>query len=459
MKFRIEKDVLGSAKVPEDAYYGLETQRALENFNASGIKTNKTMIYAYAILKYAAAHANISIGKLNPKIGKAIMKASKEVASGKFSDQFNIDVFQAGAGTNLNMNLNEVIANRAIELLNGNKGDYNLVNPNDHVNMSQSTNDTYHTAVHIASYISVRNELLPALKDLNRTLDKKAQEFEDIIKVGRTHLQNAVPISMGQEFKGYSGAVAKAAENIRHATDLLLEIPLGGTAVGTGINASKGYAETAALEINKELKTRFFITSNKFKMMPNQQDEVFLSDSLKECAITINKIANDLRLLSSSLGGRTGELSLPELLPGSSIMPGKINPSAAEMMNMVCFQIFGYSYSIDKAADSGQLQLNVYMPLIAHDLLLSIDLFSNGVNIFTKKCIDGIKANRSIIKKNLDNDISIVTALTRHIGYAKAAEIARMAYKSDKTVKEVCLEMGVLDKKTLDRLLDPKNEI
>ncbi len=458
MKFRIEKDVLGSVKVPEDAYYGSETQRALETFDASGIKISKIMIYVYAVLKSAAAHANISLGKLNPKIGKAIIDACKEIEGGKLSDQFNIDVFQAGAGTNLNMNLNEVIANRAIELLHGKKGDYRIIHPNDHVNMGQSTNDTYHAAVHIACYLDIEKRLLPALNELTSALNRKAREFGDIIKVGRTHLQDAVPIRLGQEFKGYSGAVAKAAQNLRHAADSLLEIPLGGTAVGTGINASKGYAEAAVSEINKTLKAQFFITDNPFKMMPNQQDELCLSDSLKECAITINKIANDLRILSSGPAGGIGELHLPELLPGSSIMPGKINPSAAEMMNMICFQVMGYSYAIDKAADSGQLQLNVYMPLIAHDLLFSIELFSNGVKIFTKKCIEGIKANKSRIKENLEHDLSVVTALTRSIGYAKAAEIARISYKSNKTVKEVCLEMGVLDKKTLDRLLDPKNE-
>ncbi len=459
MRFRVEKDVLGEVKVPEDAYYGSETQRALDIFNASGMKISKTMIYAYAVLKESAAMANVSLGKLDPKIGKAITEACKEVANGRLSDQFNIDVFQAGAGTNLNMNLNEVIANRAIELLHGKKGDYRLVHPNDHVNMGQSTNDTYHSAVHMACYIDVNKKLLPSLKALHSALNSKAREFNNVIKVGRTHLQDAVPMTLGQEFKGYAGAVAKAEENIRNSAESLLEIPLGGTAVGTGINAAKGYAKAAVANINKILNAHFFITDNTFKIMPNQEDELHLSDALKECAITVNKIANDLRLLSSGPAGGIGEIYLPELIPGSSIMPGKINPSAAEMMNMICFQTLGYSYAIDKAADSGQLQLNVYMPLIAHDLLFSIEIFSNGLNIFTQKCIKGIKANTKKIRENLHHDLSITTALTRKIGYAKAAEIARLAYKSNKTVKEVCLEMGILDKKALNKLLDPKNEI
>lgn len=454
-EYRIENDALGSVKVPKDAYYGPETQRALNNFTASGLSTNHRFIISYAMVKKAAALANSKIGKLDKKRCDAITKACDEIIDGKFRDQFTIDAFQAGAGTSINMNLNEVIANRAIELLHGKKGDYSTVHPNDHVNMSQSTNDTFHTTEHVATYLFVHEKLIPSLDMLEKSLDSKANQFLKITKIGRTHLQEAVPITLGQEFSGYSSAIANAKENLDAASSRLLDVPLGGTAVGTMLNASEDYSKTAISELNKITKCRFRRAKNLFASQQNQLEELIVADAIKEAALAVNKIANDFRLLASGPRAAIREIILPEVQPGSSIMPGKINPSMPEMMNMICLQVVGCNTTITEGANSGQLELNVFMPLIAFNTMFSIQIFSNGIELFTKKCVNGIEADTRQIRRHLDENLSLATALNPYIGYAKAAQIARIAYHDNKTIKQVCLEMKILDKKKLNELLDP----
>ena len=459
MEYRTESDVLGKVRVPKAAYYGSETQRAVNNFQISGEMISWRLIESYIVIKKAAAIANVRIGKLDKKRGNAIVKACNYVLAGNLSDQFVVDVFQAGAGTNTNMNVNEVIANKAITILNGKKGDYKIVHPNDHVNMSQSTNDTYPSAIHISCYQAIKEDLLPALAGLEAALNKKSREFSKTIKVGRTHLQDAVPMTLGQEFHGYAGSVGHVARNLDNARNLLLELPIGGTAVGTGINANKKYASETVKEINKILKSKFFVTNNTFKVMQIRQDEVTVSSIINEIAIATSKIANDLRLLVSGPRAGISELTIPEILPGSSIMPGKINPSIPEMVGMVGFEVMGLTQATYMAASSGQLELNVFTPVIAYNLLFSINILSNAINTFSEKCISGIKPNKMAMEKHLEMDISVATALTPYIGYAKAAMAARAAYLTGKSLRQVCLEMKILDKKALDKALDPKNQI
>ncbi len=459
MRYRKEKDVLGYVSIPADAYYGSETQRALGNFSISGISLPAGFIHWYAILKKAAAGANALSSKIGIKRAAAVMKACDEIANGKFDSQFSIDIFQAGAGTSTNMNLNEVIANRAIEILGGRKGDYSVVHPNDHINMSQSTNDTFHTAVHLAAYMEIKGELLPAAERLRGALAKKSREFSGIVKVGRTHLQDAVPITLGEEFSGYDGAVAFAIEGIKEAADKLRTVPLGGTAVGTGINVSKGYMDGVLKNLYKYTGVRFLQPKYEFSYMQNQMAELRVADSMKELAVIVNKIANDMRLLGSGPINGFGDIKLPEVQPGSSIMPGKINPSMAEMMNMACFQAIGNATAITEAANAGQLELNVFMPIIAYNLLFMISYLSGAMRAFADKCIKGIKPNTRRIEMQLSKNLSIVTALSPKLGYAKAAEIAREAYLKDKTIKQVCIEKKVLSAKELDELLDPKKQV
>lgn len=457
MSYRMESDVLGSVKIDSSVYYGIETKRAIENFPISGLHIQNEFIKHYAILKRAAAAANIKIGKLGSEKGNAIIKACDEVIKEKFNNQFIVDIFQAGAGTSTNMNLNEVLANRAIEILKGKKGDYKIVHPNDHVNMSQSTNDTYHTATRMTAYVNIRDTLLPSLARLEKSLKNKSDQFKEIIKIGRTHLQDAVPMTFGQEFLGYSESVGYCIMDLKRAMGELLEVPLGGTALGTGINASTNYAKHVMIEINKIEKAKFFIAKNRFAAMQNEYSELVCSNSLKNTAITLNKIANDLRLLSSGPRAGISEIILPAVQPGSSIMPGKINPSMAEMLNMVCYQVIGNSYVIDNAANNGQLEINVFMPIIAFDLLFSIKILSNGINAFEKKCIKGITIDKKNTEKNLNSSTAIATALSPYIGYAKASGIAREAYLKNKSVMDICLDKKILSRKDLERILDPKS--
>lgn len=459
MAQRIEHDVLGDVRVPADAYYGSETQRALDNFKISDRKPQKELINAIALVKIAAAKANMKAGKLDKRKGNAIIRAANEVLNGKFDSQFKIDLFQAGAGTSTHMNVNEVIANRAIEMLHGKRGDYKIVHPNDDVNMSQSTNDVFHSAIHIAAYLMLEERLIPSLKKLEKALDRKSSEFMKVVKVGRTHLQDAVPMTLGQEFSTHALAVYVESKRIGLARDELRYLPIGGTAIGTGINTPKGYATSCILEINRLTKRKFERTKNTFYEIQDQSAEAFVSGALRNVAIVVSKLANDLRLLTSGPSTGFNDIALPAEQPGSSIMPGKVNPSIPEMANMVCFEVIGNDLVVANAALGGQLQLNVFMPIIAYKLIYSIEIMSNAIDTLAAKCIDGIKANEKLLKSRIEHDMSIATALTPYIGYAKAAEIARLSYKTGKTVKDICIEKKVFGRKTLDRLLDPKRMI
>lgn len=459
MEYRIEEDALGTVKVPKNAYYGSETARAIENFRISDVRMQTELINSYAILKKAAALANMKLGRLDRKIGEAIVYACNEIIGGRLRDQFPIDVFQAGAGTSTNMNVNEVIANAAILKLKGRKGDYSIVSPNDHVNMSQSTNDTFHANTHLAAYKKINSELLPSLSGLKKGIEAKSREFSRIIKVGRTHLQDAVPITLGQEFSGYSGAIGICISEIEHASASLLELPLGGTAVGTGINAPKGYPEEVIRQLNSITGLKFTNTKRMFAQMQNQLEEVMVSNSLKIASMALSKISNDLRLLASGPRAGISEITLPPVQPGSSIMPGKVNPSIPEMVNMVCFEVNGRCCTIENAAMSGQLELNVFMPVIAYNIMFSIGILSNASSSLAGKCISGIRANKAAINAYLEKDVSVATALNPYIGYKKAAEIANEAYRSGKSVMEVCIEKKILDRKILERILNPKNSI
>ncbi len=453
---RVEKDFLGKVRVPADAYYGAETERAVENFPISGMKVPIEFIRQYALVKRSAALANMKLKKLDEKKGKAIVRACDDVIKGKFDNQFVTDVFQAGAGTSVNMNVNEVVANRAIEILGGKKGDTKLVHPNDHVNMSQSTNDTFPAAMHITTYVLATDRLIPSLNTLQHAFEKKAKEFKGDVKVGRTHLQDAVPMTLGQEFSGYAVSIAKQTDNISRAAKTMLTLSLGGTAVGTGIEASKAYSNLVVNEIKKQTKANFTLSKNFFDFQQNRAEEEWFSGALRDLAIAISKIANDLRLLASSPTSGLGDIKLPAVQPGSSIMPGKVNPSVPEMVNMVCFEVIGNDTTISYASESGQLELNVFMPLIAYNLVYSIKILSSACDVFAKKCVLGIKANEKKMKEGVEHDVSIATALAPYIGYTRAAQVARKAVKEGKTVRQVCIEMRIMPKSELDKILNPK---
>ncbi|HCC69166.1 MAG TPA: aspartate ammonia-lyase [Nitrospiraceae bacterium] len=455
MNYRIERDTIGEVKVPADALFGAQTQRARENFQISGLKLPRRFIRAQGIVKLSAARANGALGLLDKKILKAVERAAEEVIKGLHDSHFAVDVYQAGAGTSQNMNANEIIANRAIEMLAGKKGDYSLVHPNDHVNMAQSTNDTIPTALYISSYEAVKYELLPPLKGLQSALQKKAKEFHKIIKSGRTHLQDAVPMRLGQEFGGFAHAIKRDTDRITIASRSLLRLPLGGNAVGTGINAHPRYASIAIREIAKITGIEFKKSENFFEGIQNVNPALELSASLRGLSVTLTKIANDLRLLSS--GPRTGfaEIKLPAVQPGSSIMPGKVNPVMAEMLNMVCFQVMGNDTAIAFAAQASQLELNVMMPVIAYNLLWSIEILCSSIKTFTDRCVLGIEADEHRCTELMERSLALATALTTRIGYQRAAEISREAYRTGKTVNEVVVERGVLTQSEASLLLDP----
>ncbi|MBI2076345.1 MAG: aspartate ammonia-lyase [Candidatus Aenigmarchaeota archaeon] len=449
---RKEKDYLGEVGVPEDAYYGVQTARAVDNFRISGLTLQKRFIRSYAIIKKAAAHTNMLLKNLDKEKATAIIKACDDVISGLLASQFVVDVYQAGAGTSTNMNLNEVIANRAIELLGGKKGDYKLVHPNDHVNMAQSTNDTFHVAIHIAAVDVIENHLLPILEEYEKALEKKIREFNNIVKSGRTHLQDAVPIMLSQEFSGYS--VKGHIETIKRANESMKEIGIGGTAVGTGINADKRYAAQAAKEISNLINIRFVNSRNIFEFMQSLSHEAQLSAALRNLSLAFIKISNDLRLLGSGPATGLAEISLPAVQPGSSIMPGKVNPVIAEMMDMICFQVVGNDTTITLAAQAGQLELNVMMPVVAYNLLNSVEILSNGIKTLTEKCLSGITVNEEKMLAYLERNPVIITALTPHIGYENAAAVVKEAYATAKPIRQIVLEKKLMTKEQLDKVLD-----
>jgi aspartate ammonia-lyase len=455
MKTRIEKDSLGEKRVPASAYYGVETQRAVENFRISGVTAPPVMIIATGMIKKAAAIANLELGLLDKRVGKAIIQAADDVIAGKLCSQFVVDVFQAGAGTSHNMNANEVIANRAIELLGGKKGEYHLVHPHDQVNKSQSTNDVYPTAMRLASLMLV-SELSPVLNELINALETKGKEFDSVLKSGRTHLQDAVPIRVGQEFTAYARTIQKCNEKLQIAAESVLELNLGATAVGTGFNADPRYIKLVVKKLNALTGFKFRNAVNLVELTQNTDSFLELSGVLRVLAVDLIRIANDLRLMSS--GPRTGlnEIRLPAVQPGSSIIPGKVNPVIAEMMDMVCFQVIGNDTAIAFACQAGQLELNVMMPVIAYNLLVSLEIIKNAVDTFTNRCIRGIKVNQGQCLKFAEQSLGLATALNTYLGYETAAKVAQEALKTGKTIREIVLEKKLITEKQLARILDPK---
>jgi len=453
-QFRTEHDSLGDKEVPVNACYGIQTLRALENFPISGIRQYSEFIIATALIKKAAAMTNMETGKLDRRRGSAISKAAEEIIKGKLHDQFVVDVFQAGAGTSHNMNANEVIANRAIEILCGAKGDYSVIHPNDHVNMSQSTNDVFPSAMRIAAVFAT-DKLMSELDGLSKALHSKGKEFDRIIKSGRTHLQDAVPIRLGQEFESYSVIIDNVSKEIRQARERLIVLGIGGSAVGTGVNTHPRYQNKILLHLGRLTGIKFTGSKNLIASMQSMGDFLMFSGVLRLLAVELIKIANDLRLMSS--GPRTGlaEIRLPAVQPGSSIMPGKVNPVMAEALNMTAFQVIGNDTAITLATQAGQLELNVMMPVINYNLQQSIHLLTNVIKVFTDRCIKGIEANGDRCREFAEKSPGLATILNQVIGYEAAAGIAKEALVSGKTIRELVVEKGILSQKDADKLLDP----
>ena len=459
MSFRTESDSLGPLQVPSDKYYGAQTQRSLDNFKIGGHQFTREFIRAYGIVKKAAATVNHDSGKLEEDIKIAIHQAADEVIDGKLDSHFPLVVWQTGSGTQTNMNFNEVISNRAIEIVGGELGSKTPIHPNDHVNMSQSTNDTFPTAINIAAVESVMHNLKPALENLRDSLKKKSIEFKDIIKLGRTHLQDATPLSLGQEFSGYVSALDHGMDRLEKAIENCYELAVGGTAVGTGINTIDGYDVAMAAEIKNITQLNFQTAENKFEALGGQDCIIELSGALKVIASSLFKIANDIRWLGSGPRSGIGEIILPANEPGSSIMPGKVNPTQCEALTMVCTQVFGNDVTITMAGASGNFELNVYRPVIAHNILESIKLLADSSNSFAKNTVDGIEPNIDRINQNLYNSLMLVTALNPHIGYDKAAEVAKNSYKKNISLKESADQLGYLKSEDFDRLVDPSKMI
>ncbi|UOE95737.1 aspartate ammonia-lyase [Alkalihalobacillus sp. LMS39] len=453
-EYRIERDLLGEKEVPKDAYYGIQTMRAKENFPITGYPPHKELIRAFGYVKKAAALANADVGGLNKKLADAIVKASEEVIAGDFDDQFIVDSIQGGAGTSFNMNANEVIANRAIEHLGGNKGDYMKLSPNTHVNMAQSTNDAFPTAIHIAC-LSLAKGLTQSLSDLIQEFEKKAKEFDSVIKMGRTHLQDAVPIRLGQEFGAYCRVLTRDSQRIKGSISHLYEINMGATAVGTGLNAKPEYIEKVAKHLAEITDMPFQTAEDLVDATQNTDAYTELSSALKILAINLSKIANDLRLISS--GPKTGinEINLPPRQPGSSIMPGKVNPVMCEVMNQISFQVIGNDHTISLASEAGQLELNVMEPVLVFNLLQSLSILQNGMTVFRKYAIEGITANIEHCRDMVERSVGVITAINPHVGYEVATRVAKEALQENRSVREICLERGILSEEELNEILDP----
>jgi aspartate ammonia-lyase len=452
---RLEKDLIGEKWVSGDAYYGIQTLRAVENFPITGYPPHHELIRGFGFVKKAAAIANMESGQLPEHIGKAIVLAADDVIQGKLHDQFIVDAIQGGAGTSFNMNANEVIANRAIEYLNGQKGDYKLVSPNTHVNMSQSTNDAFPTAIHIA-VLHLSQGLFDKLKRLLKAFRDKQKEFQHVIKMGRTHLQDAVPILLGQEFGAYAGVIARDEARIRLAVKKFYDINMGATAVGTGLNANLNYIKRV-VELLGEF-TGFPFRNVKDLVDGTQNTDVYteLSAMLKILAINLSKIANDLRLMSSGPRAGLNEINLPPRQPGSSIMPGKVNPVMCEVINQISFQVIGNDHTISLAAEAGQLELNVMEPVLVFNLLQSLSILQNGVDVFTRYAVSGITANAERCREMVERSIGIVTAINPYVGYETATQVAKEALLTGKTVREICIEKDILTKEMLGEILDPQ---
>ncbi|MBE0407398.1 class II fumarate hydratase [Psychrobacter sp. AOP22-C1-22] len=456
---RTEKDTMGNVEVPADAYWGAQTQRSRENFKIGGETLPRPMIEAMALVKKAAAITNAGLERIEGDKRDLIVQAADEIIDGGLTDQFPLVVWQTGSGTQSNMNMNEVLANRANEIAGNERGSYTPIHPNDHVNHAQSTNDSFPTAIRVAAAREINGLLIPAVKALRDTLDAKAKEFDSIVKIGRTHLQDATPLTLGQEFSGYVSQLDHSLTRIDNALQGLYELPLGGTAVGTGLNAHPDYAVKAAEQLATLSGLPFVTSPNKFEALAARDAEVFASGALKTLAGSLNKIANDVRWLASGPRCGLGELTIPENEPGSSIMPGKVNPTQSEAMTMVVAQVMGNDVTISMAGASGNFELNVYKPVIAFNLLQSIKLLGDACNSFNDNCAAGIEPVKDKIDDFLHNSLMLVTALNRHVGYENAAKIAKTAYKENKTLKQVAVELELLTEAQFDEWVTPADMV
>jgi fumarate hydratase class II len=453
MKYRKEKDSLGTINVPESAYFGASTQRAVENFPISGLTFPLQFIYSIALIKKYASMVNNELGLLDKEISKPIIASAQEVIDGKFNDQFVVDVFQTGSGTSTNMNMNEVIASRANEIITGKKGGKSPVHPNDHVNLGQSSNDVIPSAIHISALILIKNRLIPSFIDLSKSLSRKAAEFADVKKIGRTHLQDAVPLFLGQEFAGYARQVELGIKRIEAVEDSLAELALGGTAVGNGLNTHPDFAKRVIAFISEYSKLNFKEAENHFEAQGAQDAAVETSGALKTIAVSLVKICNDIRWLASGPRCGLGEISIPSLQPGSSIMPGKINPVIPEAVIQVAAQVMGNDTTIMLGGQAGNFELNVMLPVMAYNLLQSINLLASGAALFSEKCINGITVNRQTCTENIEKSLAMATYLVPHVGYDKAALIADKAHERGMSIREVVLEEKILPENELTKIL------
>jgi fumarate hydratase class II len=459
MAKRTETDTFGPIEVEDDRYWGAQAERSRGNFRIGWEKQPGAIVRALGIVKKAAARTNIALGQLDPAIGAAIVAASEEVMAGRLNDHFPLVVWQTGSGTQSNMNANEVISNRAIEMLGGVKGSKTPVHPNDHVNMSQSSNDTYPTAMHIACAEQIAHHLIPALNHLHKALQEKSQAFAHIIKIGRTHTQDATPLTLGQEFGGYAAQVHSSIKRIGDTMPGLLELAQGGTAVGTGLNAPKGFAENVAAQIAEITGMPFLTAPNKFEALAAHDAMVFAHGAITAAAMALFKIANDIRFLGSGPRAGLGELSLPENEPGSSIMPGKVNPTQAEALTQVCVQVFGNNAAIGFAGSQGHFELNVYNPVMAYNFLQSVQLLGDAARSFTDHCVVGIVPREDNIRAGLERSLMLVTALAPTIGYDAAAKIAKAAHRNGTTLREEALASGLVTAEDYDRIVRPEDMI
>ncbi len=451
---RVEKDSLGSKQIPANVYYGIQTARAVENYPISGMRAHPTLIRAFGMVKEAAAEANRELGLIDEKVANAIIQAAKEVQQGKWNDEFVVDVFQAGAGVSFHMNSNEVIANRAVEILGGELGDYSKVHPNDHVNYGQSTNDVFPTGMRVATLLELE-KLYPVLDSLVSALGAKGKEFHEILKSGRTHMQDAVPMRLGQEFTAYAGAIKRAANAIRSSAEMLRELGLGGSAVGTGINTHPDYREKAIMNLARISGQKLTAVDDMRYAMQSNLAMAAVSSSLRNLALEVIRMSNDLRLLSSGPNTGFAEINLPALQPGSSIMPGKINPVIPELAAMVSFQVMGNDVAVAMAVQAGQLELNVMMPTMAYSVLQSITILTNTLRQFTDKCVAGITANQKRCDFYVQATVSLATALNPYIGYAKAADVAKESVATGRSIIEIVRERKLLSEDQIKEILDP----
>ena len=454
MKLREEKDTMGTVRVPKNAYFGAQTQRAVENFPISGLKLPLKFVYSLALIKEYSARVNFELGLLNAKISESIIQAAREVRDGKFDDQFVVDVFQTGSGTSTNMNMNEVIASRANEIISGKKGGKSPVHPNDHVNLGQSSNDVIPSTIHISVLLSIKDHLIPSLKLLHRTILQKEIEFDKIRKIGRTHLQDAVPMTLCQQFSGYARQIELSMKRIKAVEERLSELALGGTAVGTGLNAHPEFATNVIAHICKYTKLPFKPAGNRFEAQAARDAAVETSGVLKTIAVSLSKIANDIRWLASGPRCGLGEINIPSLQPGSSIMPGKVNPVIPEVVIQVTAQVAGNDTAIMIGGQGGSFELNTMLPVIAYNLLQSIDLLSSVSEVFATKCLSSVTANREKCASYIENSLSLATGLVPHIGYDMAAAIAKKAHETGKTVREIASQEKILPEKLLARIFN-----